>query len=64
MHLNRNNIILVETIVYQNIMTIIKNTFLVFDKRPANDINNSVGSGDTFSIKFTKSNTKFCLSLH
>ena len=36
----------------------------MFDKRPADDINNSVNNSDTFSIKFTKSNTKFCLSLH
>ena len=42
-----------------------KNNFLILGLGPTYGINESFSSADkTFNINFTKSNTKFCLSLH
>ena len=42
-----------------------KNRFLTLDKGPTFGINGSFGEPEKkFSISFTKTNTKFCLSLH
>ena len=42
-----------------------KNNFLVLGEGPTEDINDSMGPEErTFSINFSKTKTKFCLSLH
>ena len=42
-----------------------KNNFLMLDEVPSDGINDSVGAaGKIFSIRFHKSNIKFCLRLH
>ena len=42
-----------------------KNNFLILGEGPTYDINKSFGSPEKkFNINFTKSSTKFCLSLH
>ena len=42
-----------------------KNNFLVLGERSTDDINDSIGTAvKKFSINFSKTNPKFCLSLH